>query len=105
VTAERIAIEVACAEADRQTVIPLEVPAGCTAGEALERSGIFALHPSIDPAACGLGIFGREVPREHVLAAGDRVEVLRPLAEDPRERRRRLARQGRSMSSRSAGGD
>lgn len=104
-TAERIAIEVACAEADRQTIIPLDVPVGCTAGEALERSGILALHPAIDAAGCSLGIFGREVPRDQVLAPGDRVEVLRPLAEDPRERRRRLARQGRSMSSRSAGGN
>ncbi len=102
-TADRIQIEVACAEAGRQTVIPLEVPSGSTAGEALARSGVLALHTSIDPATCGLGIFGREVTPDRVLAAGDRVEVLRPLAENPRERRRRLARQGRSMSSRSAG--
>ena len=101
---EAIAIEVACAEADRQTVLPLEVPAGCTAGEAIERSGILALHPAIDAAACGIGIFGREVRRDCVLAAGDRVEVLRPLVEDPKERRRRLAREGRSMRSGSAGG-
>ncbi len=101
--AETIAIEVACAEADRQTVLPLEVPARCTAGEAIERSGILALHPAIDAAACGVGIFGREVPRDRVLAAGDRVEVLRPLVEDPQERRRRLAREGRSMRSGSAG--
>jgi len=103
VAAETIAIEVACAEADRQTVLPLEVPAGCTAGEAIVRSGILALHPAIDAAACGVGIFGREVPRDRVLAAGDRVEVLRPLVEDPKERRRRLAREGRSMRSGSAG--
>ena len=102
--AERIAIVVACAEADRQSVLALEVPVGCTAGEALDRSGILALHPAIDAAACGVGIFGREVPRGRVLAAGDRVEVLRPLAEDPRDRRRRLAREGRSMNAGSAGG-
>ncbi len=102
--AELIAITVACAEPGRQSVVELEVPAGCTAGEAVERSGIFARHPGLDLAACGVGIFGREVARDRVLAAGDRVEVLRPLAEDPRERRRRLARQGRSMSGRSAGG-
>lgn len=100
--AERIPIQVACAEADRQTVIALEVPFGCTAGEAVERSAILALHPGIDPAACGVGIFGREVTRGQVLAAGDRVEILRPLPEDPRERRRRLARQGRTMSGGSA---
>ena len=70
VGAERIAIEVACAEAGRQTVLALEVPAGCTAGEALELSGIFARHPAIDAAACGVGIFGREVAREPRAAGG-----------------------------------
>jgi uncharacterized protein len=100
---EAISVVVACAEADRQTVIPLTVPAGCAAWEAVERSGILAMHPAIDAAVCGVGIFGVEVARGRVLAAGDRVEVLRPLPEDPRERRRRLAREGRSMSARSAG--
>jgi uncharacterized protein len=104
VRVERIAITVACAEAGRQTVLELEVPVGCTAGEALDLSGILAGHPALDPAACGVGIFGREVTRDRLLAPGDRVEVLRPLAEDPRERRRRLARQGRSMGHRSTGG-
>jgi uncharacterized protein len=102
VSSELIAIEVACAEPQRQTIIALEVPVGCTAGEALDRSGIFASHPSVDAPTCGVGIFGREVSVNTVLRAGDRVEVLRPLAEDPRERRRRLARSGRSMNS--AGG-
>ena len=101
--AERIAVEVACAEPDRQTVIALEVPKGCTAAEAVERARIFALHPGLDATRCRTGIFGREVPGDHVLADGDRVEVLRPLAEDPKERRRRLAREGRSMRSPSAG--
>lgn len=100
---DRISVEVACAEAGRQTVVALEVPAGCTAGEALERSRIFERHPGLDPAACRIGIFGCEAGRERVLAQGDRVEVLRPLAEDPKERRRRLAREGRSMRARSAG--
>lgn len=101
--AERIAIEVACAEADRQTVVALEVPAGSTAGEALLLSGVLERHPGIDARDCGFGIFGQEVPRDRVLRAGDRVEVLRPLTEDPRERRRRLAREGRSMKAGSAG--
>ena len=102
--AERIAVEVACAEAGRQTVIALEVPAGCTAGEAVGLSGIFGQHPGLDWQCCGIAIFGREVGRDRVLASGERVEVLRPLAEDPKDRRRRLAREGRSMRARSAGG-
>ena len=99
---ERIAIEVVCAEAERQSVVALEVPAGSTAGEALVISGIFDKHPGIDARGCAVGIFGQEVPRDRVLRAGDRVEVLRPLPEDPRERRRRLAREGRSMKAGSA---
>lgn len=101
---EGIAIEVVCAEAGRQTVLPLRVAAGCTAAEALAQSGIFALHPGVDPARCGIGIFGREVAGDRPLRAGDRVEVLRPLPVDPRERRRRLARRGGTMGRGSAGG-
>ncbi len=100
--AETIAIEVACAERDRQTVIALVVPAGSTAGDALERSGIFERHPGIDRLGCNVGIFGRTVAPSRVLADGDRVEVLRPLPEDPRERRRRLAREGGASGKRSA---
>ena len=102
--AERIAIEVVCAERERQSVVSLEVPPGCTAGEALERSGIFALHPGVDRASCAIGIFGRQVAPDQVLQNGDRVEVLRPLPEDPRERRRRLAREGKAIGGRSTGG-
>jgi putative ubiquitin-RnfH superfamily antitoxin RatB of RatAB toxin-antitoxin module len=102
VAPETIAVTVACAEAGGQTVLAVAVPPGCTAWEAVERSGILGRHPHIDAANCGVGIYGREVPRDQVLAAGERVEVLRPLPEDPRERRRRLAREGRSMGARSA---
>jgi putative ubiquitin-RnfH superfamily antitoxin RatB of RatAB toxin-antitoxin module len=38
------------------------------------------------------GIYGRRVPREHVPAAGERVELYRPLRFDPRERRRQRSR-------------
>jgi putative ubiquitin-RnfH superfamily antitoxin RatB of RatAB toxin-antitoxin module len=99
VASERIRIQVVCAEAGRQTVLALEVEAGCTAGEALLRSGIQDLHPQAESSDCGIGIFGREVTRDHRLQEGDRVEVLRPLPEDPRERRRRLAKQGGSKKS------
>ena len=93
---DRIRIRVACAEPGRQTVLSLDVEAGCTAGEALRRSGILSFHADLDAEACGLGIFGREVSRDRQLQDGDRLEVLRPLLEDPRERRRRLAKQGRT---------
>lgn len=91
-----IAVSVAYAERDRQTVIELNVPAGTTAREAVERSAIRARHPGI-PADAPLGIYGRAVPPGWVLEAGDRVELYRPLPADPKETRRRLAREGRTM--------
>ena len=104
VAPERISVQVVCAEAGRQTVLGLEVEAGCTAGEALLRSGVLARHPKIELSSCGIGIFGHEVTRDHRLHDGDRVEVLRPLMEDPRERRRRLANQGRTGRKSGGGG-
>ena len=101
---DRIRIRVVCAEAGRQTVLSLDVEAGCTAGEALQRSGILAIHAGLDADACGIGIFGREVPRDYRLKDGDRLEVLRPLQEDPRERRRRLAKQAATGKKSARGG-
>jgi putative ubiquitin-RnfH superfamily antitoxin RatB of RatAB toxin-antitoxin module len=94
-----IRVEVAYAERARQTLIALEVPAGTSAREAVERSGIRARHPGI-PADAAFGIFGRSVGPGEVLAAGDRVELYRPLPADPKDRRRRLAREGRTMAGR-----
>ena len=48
-------------------------------------------------AACQLGIWGRLVNRDQTLEDGDRVEIYRPLEIDPRETRRRLAAEGKTM--------
>ena len=91
-----IRVSVAYAERDRQTVIELEVPAGTTAAEAVARAGIRERHPGI-AADAPLGIFGRRVAAGTVLSAGDRVELYRALPADPKDTRRRLAREGRTM--------
>jgi putative ubiquitin-RnfH superfamily antitoxin RatB of RatAB toxin-antitoxin module len=41
-----------------------------------------------------VGVFGRSVAAQTQLADGDRVEIYRPLAQDPKEQRRRRARKG-----------
>lgn len=83
-----IPVRVAYALPGVQTVIALSVPPGTRAREALLRSGLAASHAGIDPRHCTLGVFGRLVGDDYVLQAGDRVEVYRPLAQDPREARR-----------------
>ena len=69
-----------------------DLAAGCTVADAIyaaRRSEAFA-GLDLDPAS--VGVFGRLVAMDAPLSEGDRVEFYRPLAQDPKERRRTLAR-------------
>jgi putative ubiquitin-RnfH superfamily antitoxin RatB of RatAB toxin-antitoxin module len=44
-------------------------------------------------------VFGKQVQDSYVLKSGDRLEIYRPLINDPRETRRRLAAEGKTMGS------
>lgn len=86
--ADEIAIEVCYALPGAQRVLSLRVPAGSTARRAVVLSCIDALFPEIDAANCPLGVFGTPVGADHRLEDGDRLEVYRPLENDPMEARR-----------------
>lgn len=92
---ELIPVRVAYALPGVQTVIALAVPPGTTPREALRHSGLAARYSDIDPGSCVLGVYGHVVAENYILRAGDRVEVYRPLLQDPREaRRENVLRQG-----------
>ncbi|EMP55328.1 hypothetical protein MSNKSG1_11793 [Marinobacter santoriniensis NKSG1] len=82
-------VEVAYARPDKQEIIPVDVPEGTTALEAVKLSGITALFPEVDPDSNDMGIFGKVVkdPAAHELRDGDRVELYRPLKIDPKQAR------------------
>ncbi len=90
-------VTVAWALPDEQVVVPVDLPEGATAAEAVRASGLVAQFPDIDLASHGVGIYGRVVSLGQVLREGDRLEIYRPLQMDPREARRRLAAAGQSM--------
>jgi uncharacterized protein len=81
--------------ADRQSVQQLELPEAATVAEAVQRSGLLQQFPEIGNRPLACAIYGRAVDAAHVLRAGDRVEILRPLQVDPKEGRRRAAARGR----------
>jgi len=87
-----ITVSVVYALPERATEIELELPAGATVAEAIARSRIEERHPEVDLARAAVGLFGRRVRRDAVLADGDRVEIYRPLLADPKEARRRRAK-------------
>lgn len=96
-TAGEVTVEVVFALPERQETLSLTAPPGTTAREAVRSSGLAGRFPGHDFERCALGIWGRPVPDETPLRDGDRVEVYRPLAIDPREARRRLAERGLTM--------
>jgi hypothetical protein len=88
--AEAIRCELTYARADRQFVVDLVLPVGATVREALLQAlqgGLAASCPEIDAELAVLGIFGKTVPADRMVREGDRVEVYRPLAADPRSAR------------------
>jgi uncharacterized protein len=91
-------VEVVYALADTQDLVALELAEGATAREAAEASGVLARH-GLAVADLALGIFGKRIAPEYPLRDGDRIEILRALATDPNEARRRRARRARRRSS------
>ena len=90
-------VEVAYALPGRQSLVAVEMPAGATVEEAIRRSGLLEVFPGIDLERNAVGVFGRRCRPGDALHDGDRVEIYRPLQADPREVRRKLAAQGRTM--------
>lgn len=88
---DTVRIEVVCALPDRQVVINLSLAAGTTVIRAIECSGLLEKFPGIDPAKTGAAIYGRPVSLDRILADGERVEICRPLAQDPKQARRERA--------------
>lgn len=78
-------------------LIECAVPDGATVRAAIEASGILSRCPEIDISQQAVGVYGRLKALEDPLHPEDRVEIYRPLRNDPKEsRRRRAAHRARS---------
>ena len=89
------AIEVAYARPDRQWVVRLPLRDGLTALGAVEASGLLEECPELAAQPLVLGIYGQLVDGARALRDADRVEIYRPLRNDPRDARRRAAQAAR----------
>jgi uncharacterized protein len=90
-----ITVEVVHATPEKQVVCTVHVPADATVSQAISASGLLARFPGIDLSRQAVGIFGSRVQLSDPVADGDRVEIYRPLEVDPKEMRRRRARNKR----------
>jgi putative ubiquitin-RnfH superfamily antitoxin RatB of RatAB toxin-antitoxin module len=84
-----MSVEVVCALAPHQVLrLPVQVPAGATALDALRASGLAQQLPAGLLDSLGLGLWGRACAADAVLQPFDRVELTRALTVDPKEARR-----------------
>ena len=82
-------VAVACTPRPGQAVeVEIEVGAGSSALDAIRASGVLERFPEIDISTQSVGLWGRRCALETILREGDRVEIYRPLAVDPKEARR-----------------
>lgn len=100
-----IDISVVYALPDRQIVVPLRVPAGTSARQAVALSGIQQQVPEAALDDAPLGVFsmlldGRAnaAPEDYQVQQGDRIEIYRPLIIDPKQARLQRAARSRRRS-------
>ncbi len=84
-------IELIFATPEQQEIMQLEVPDGSSIETSIEISGIKDQYPEIDLSVMKVGIFSQVKPLTHVVNAGDRIEIYRPLLADPKAVRRKKA--------------
>jgi putative ubiquitin-RnfH superfamily antitoxin RatB of RatAB toxin-antitoxin module len=90
-----IGVEVTYAEPHRAIVKAYRLAPPATIDDALRLAAADPEFAGIDFAGSAVGIFGRVAAQGQMLADGDRVEIYRPLAADPKSARRARAREAR----------
>ena len=89
---------VAYATRERQYLWAVDIPLEATIADAIEAARQLADEPDVPWDAAPVGIFGEPRERSDLPTEGDRVELYRPLANDPRDRRRASVQQQRKGS-------
>ena len=89
-----IDVEVAFAKADKQLIIPVKLQPGSSVQQAINVSGILNQFVEIDLTKLKVGVFGKLRDLEKTLEQGDRVEIYRPLTQNPMDARRNRAAAG-----------
>lgn len=90
-------VEVVFALPDEQFLEAVSVPDGATVQDAIDRTALASRFPGQDFGDMPAGIWGQLVERDRRVRDGDRVELYRPLERDPKEARRQLALEGKTM--------
>jgi putative ubiquitin-RnfH superfamily antitoxin RatB of RatAB toxin-antitoxin module len=86
-----VKVEVVYALPGASDAVTVDLAPGGTLRDAIAASGLLERHPEIDLERHEVGVHGEIRPAASAAAEGDRVEIYRPLAFDPKEARRKRA--------------
>ena len=92
-----IRVEVVYAQPQRGVVKSFNLPPGALIADALHLAAADQDFSGIDWSEASVGIFGKAVQRDQPLNDGDRIEIYRPLAAEPKLARRQRARKTRQQ--------
>jgi len=83
---------VAYATPERQEIVIVNLAAGANVAEAINASGLRQKFPELGVGELAVGLFAKPCQLDQALALGDRVEIYRPLLNDPKDARRQRAK-------------
>lgn len=86
-----INVEIVYATSEKQTLLAIQIPEKSTVADTIIKSGILAQIPDIKLEALNVGIFSTPCELNHLVKHGDRIEIYRPLQNDPKDARRQRA--------------
>jgi uncharacterized protein len=86
-----LSVEIVYALPQHSMVKSLQLPAGSSVADALRLAQLHPQFAHLDLAGMPVGVFGKLARQDQLLNDGDRIEILRPLAADPKLARRARA--------------
>jgi len=88
-----INVEIVYALTQRSIEKSLKLPEGARIADVLAQAAADQAFPQVSILVnAAVGIFGKLAPRDQLLKEGDRIEIYRPLLEEPKLARRKQAR-------------
>ena len=93
-----IRVEVVYAEPQRAIVKIYGLDSRSSLADAIRLVALDADFSGVDVTNAAFGIFGKPARPEQALQEGDRIEIYRPLAADPKTARRARAQQAQARS-------
>lgn len=91
--AEFISVEIVYALKDNHDIEKLLIPVGTKLLEAILQSKTYSNHEELHDSELSYGVYSKVRDADYMLVANDRIEIYRPLKQDPKTRRENIVQE------------